>query len=562
MPIYNHFQYRLSFAAESGRGGYLELAAGGGAVVNTRAATESATILPGARSIGLANVTGLAAGDYVQIEVDNTIPTVEIRRIVSVDATNTRIYLDYPLGFSHSATVTVAEYNVVSNGATGINLVTFLPGVYTNITAPDLNVGIDPQYSISTSQFRNWNYAYPSKSSFIGTIPDMILLNGYPLRFAIGGVYTTVTGSFSGGSSTLSANSIKGQREIFVGSALNFAIDDFILIGDNSGNTNEVRRISHISGTALRLNYPLMFAHTAGDQVREIAAGAIYTHTIREFAELDTITWEIRARDTGETAANDFARRYVGGIVNQATISAKEGDMLRMSWDEVIFTDLLHNQVAHSSVTGDIERSSRAMQIPSVGGDLSTGLGTLVFGGLDGAATSYPTTEPYYFSQGNISLFGINFARVRGFSLSIQNNIQPFYAIRSLPNERTPFLLLESMRNYKLNVNLAMEDSIANTSTTRTLWKELILEGNYGSVGATEALQGFSIELLFTRGVNDTIRIRSPIDQAPSSSYEDQGCFFMQASHDKADVSPLEVSGEILMRNLEIVITDAVGVYP
>ena len=39
-----------------------------------------------------------------------------------------------------------------------------------------------------------------------------------------------------------------------------------------------------------------------------------------------------------------YKRRYIGGIVDSATISASEGGMLMMSYDSVPFLDMIHNQ--------------------------------------------------------------------------------------------------------------------------------------------------------------------------------------------------------------------------
>ncbi len=45
--------------------------------------------------------------------------------------------------------------------------------------------------------------------------------------------------------------------------------------------------------------------------------------------------------------------------------------------------------------------------------------------------TGYPTTQPYYFSEGTIKFFGQEFARIRSFSISISNGEEPRYYIRN-----------------------------------------------------------------------------------------------------------------------------------
>jgi len=55
--------------------------------------------------------------------------------------------------------------------------------------------------------------------------------------------------------------------------------------------------------------------------------------------------------------------------------------------------------------------------------------------------------EPYYFSQGQVKLFGSVIARVRSFSLSINNNEEPrYYLKRTMGRHRGPSEILEQRR--------------------------------------------------------------------------------------------------------------------
>ena len=578
MALYFPNQVLVSFAGEAGRGGYLETTAGGGAAVNTRntvAVTTTYSLPPGSRSarVAEADIVGLSSGDYIQLETNNTSPHVEVRRIIgitnesSVDPlSNDTIWFDAPTGFPHPNVVALAEYNVITNGVTGTSLITFLPGVFSTINLPDL----DPEFhfilSFNTDRLRNWEYTYRGQHVLTGSMDDIILLNGFPLRFGIGSIATVASALDASPTPILtqSADTRKGDREITVNSAVGLIVGDIIQVG--TGTTAEVRRIAHINVDALRLNYPLFYIHDAvgmgAEAVRRVPSTAFYQHTIREESALDTMTWNVIFRDTGSTAANDFTRRYIGGIANRTTISAAEGGMARIGWDEIIFMDVVHNQAVHSSVSGDITKSTRALRNPTIGEDLSSSLGGATFAGIDTATTTYPTTEPYYFSQGTLTAFGISFARVRSFELTIDNNIKPHYCIRGLPAEREVFFYEEGRREYRLRATIAMEDSITATSNTRTLWKELILQGNYTAIGAVPTLTGISLQLLFIRGANDIIRVRSPIDQAPSSAFNDQGVFLIRAGHPLGGEFPTQVEIEMVLRNLEIYIEDRLPVYP
>ena len=209
---------------------------------------------------------------------------------------------------------------------------------------------------------------------------------------------------------------------------------------------------------------------------------------------------------------------------------------------EVQFVDEMHNQRFHSSFgggTSEIVKYNRAMYPPTV---------------------SYPSTEPYYFSQGEVKLFGQTLARIRNFSLSISNNLEPRYYIQDNSVDRTPYEIQENRRVYAMTATIALPDSTAAaTSTTANLFKELLLEGDYGTV-ASPNYKGFNILLTFTRGTSDTIVITIP-PSAAATGGNAQGAIIRSAKHSIGAESPLQVPVDIMFRRLKIVCTDAVGVY-
>lgn len=538
-PIYRPEQARLSFASEAGLGGYFE-AASRATLSNATTINQTGGTNPGDRSVVLAGVGGLAVGDYLQFEAAG-VAIRELRKIVAISGTT--VYLDYPLGFPHANTVTVSE---AAGAITGSSYLTFLPGVYEAIAAPDLVPELLPQYFLSTTANRNWSYLYRGKQTFSGSIANMILLNGFPLRFPIGRVATT--GSTPTNATTTTAATVRGQLTVPLTVVTGYATGDFFQI--DTGTNAEVRQIISIAALVVTFNYPFMIAHASGAAVNEVVSP--FTHTVSETSELDSVTWHLLMRDTDETAANDLIRRFVGGMINRATISADEGGLLRCSWDDISFVDLVHNQTAHSSVTGEITKSSSVLVAPTgIGGAMPESAGVL-------GTPTYPTTAPYYFSRGSVSLFGITFARIRNFRLTINNNIEPRYYIRDLATERAPADLQENRREYRLEAAIGMEDSLSASATTRTLWKELILEGNY-----TAGLQGFDITLTFTRGTNDTITIRiPPTGITTSNTIERQSTFVVRGPHNIGADAPVQVDAELLFRSMDIAVVDAVAVYP
>ena len=563
--IYRNEQAQLSISGEAGVGGYLETATGTD-VVGGGGSTVSNAAAVGDRYIRAVSVVNYAVGDYIQTVSSDT-SNQEIRRIIRIDGTT--LYLDFPIGFNHASGASLNE--ITAPFTRQANYSTFLPGVYETFKTPDLEPTLLPQYLISTTSLRNFSTIYRGEQKFLGNVSNLILLNGFPLRFPIGGVRTTVTPLVGGASATTIATTAVavGDLRVTLTSAAGYVSGDIIIV-DTIGTNPEVRRVVTLIGSIVVVNYPFLFPHAIGANVDEAGASPIYTHTIVETLVLGTMTWHVQMRDTDGTTANDFVRKFIGGAANRATISAEQGKYLTMSFDDVMFLDLVHNQDRHSTIhaTNDdvVYKSSRALVLPGTGSDQTINNG---IGGALGAASNaltgatFPTNEPYYFSQGDVSLFGVVFARIRDFRLEINNNVQPYYFIRATNLLRGPSRFVAQKREYRMFVTIAMPDSISANAVTRTLWKELILEGNYDGITGVgpDGNTGFDISLVFTRGTNDTITITSP-PSAAGSGIEAQGCFFIKASHDIGTESPVQVEGEILLRSLQIVVVDSEPVYP
>jgi len=182
---------------------------------------------------------------------------------------------------------------------------------------------------------------------------------------------------------------------------------------------------------------------------------------------------------------------------------------------------------------------------------------------IDSDNVVFPTTEPYYFSQGSVTIFGQEIARIRNFSLSIANNEEPRYYIqRRFGRNRGPTEIREQRREYSLSVTLALPDSTpALTETTARLFNELLWEGDYGP-GSGTGMQGFNLILRFDRGTADSIVITIPDDGAAATGGNEQGAFIRTAPHAISGENPLQVDADVLFRNLKILVTDSEYYYP
>ena len=320
----------------------------------------------------------------------------------------------------------------------------------------------------------------------------------------------------------------------------------------------EIIKILSGSGTAgsSRLAYPLKYDHLT-DAPIQIVSGP-FTHTILETNQLDSIAMNVHMKDSDETAANDFDRRFFGGKVGAATIAAEEGGLMVMGWDTIPFMGGIHNQKLdpNSSITGgDVPFYGITQPIASDNvGSKTTDAST---------AISYPTTDPYYFSQGTVSLFGTEFARVRNFTININNNVEPRYYIERRGDSRLrgPSDIVEMRREYTMDATIALPDTVNSaTSDTTSLFKQLMLEGDYGA-----GMKGFNIQLVFTRGTNDTITIDIPGDGASTGAavgLDQQGAYLLEAPHPIDGSNPYEVSASMMFRNLKITVVDSEPMYP
>ena len=445
--------------------------------------------------------------------------------------------------------------------------VKFVAGAYESVTLPDPISEWNPRYFLNQHNDRNWTAMYRGRETLQGSASNIILLSGVPLVYLLGSVShsggtaartlvtTALDGAHSSGDDTIEVDNVTG-----------------IIAGDTITIGGESATVSSVAGNTITLSSGLA-ADKADNAVvtrAAIAAGGTSTHVIYEAPTPTYMDWDLQLRDSGNNTTvpdsnNDFVRRYLGGVVNRGTISADEGGLLMMSWDDVIFLDMVHNQANSDSISG-ISRyhdfSSTVKSASSIGPS-----------GSD--AIFYPETDPYYFSQGVVSFFGIPFARVRNFRLEINNNIEPRYYIEDRGGGRGPTEFQAQNRELTLSVTMAMANTIAATNTERTLWKEFILQGNYEVTNSPAKLQGFEVSLTFEKGTGDSITMVSPyigsssvtsstntlstLRNSPGTAFGTNGCFFRRVSHNLGTESPIQVDGEVVMRNVVMIVNDNIA---
>jgi len=589
MAIYRADKAVMSFGTEAAQGGTPEGATAvsgtGGSLGACVLDMPTAGLAAGSMKLefdGEDSAGRITAGEFIQIGGSAT-QEKEVRRVefreAATTATEGTLHLDAPTAFFHPDNTVIAVVTGIDTTTAATNkldkFTTFIPGVYESIDVPDPEMNIEPRYLLGTSSNRNFYSAYKSSQSYNGGIGSFTLLNGWPLRFPIGKITSIAKADSSPltGRTYLSANTKKGDYWVTVNSATNLAAGDVIAIDHEdtpvSTHVCELRRIVEVSSTSLRLNYPLHFDHTSDSgttqiqEVNESAAGLYYQHDVWEQTELDTVSWNVLLRDSGDTTANDIIRRYYGGKIGGASIAASEEGMLTMSWDSVPFLGMNHNQADHSAVS-DSAYPTSSQDMP--GFELLQTIDDTDIGDTSTVTLkdrAYPSTNPYFFSDGTLSLFGTSFARVADFNISIDNAVESRYYINTRHGKlnRGPNEHREGARSYNMSATLALPDSTSSSANSRTLFKELLLEGDYGT-NTVPSHSGFDITLSFSRGTNDSIVFTIPNDSTAAKGGNEQGAFLTSATHNIGGSGILSVDANMFFRNMKIQIKDSALLYP
>ena len=603
MGVYRSDQAQLTFAAEfGGQGADAEMIE---ATVSGSTALLAADVSSGSRTITVDTIAtaALVVGDFIRIgtvagTASATVNEHEVRRVEALSGTQQvgtspgnviTVLLDRATAFIHANNEEVKEATAIGGDATRndkAKYITFIPGVYETVDTPDPEMTIEGRRFLSTQSKRNFSVAYAGQQSLNGSLTDFVLLNGWALRFPIGKIVTTPS-ALAG--TTILLNGATKKGDVYISAdgtnVSNLAVGDYINIDDGSSTVSEVRRIiAEPAADTFKLDYPLQFDHDDDVSIDEVSTSAYYTHVITETTDLDSMSWHVHMKDSTETAAKDFNRRYIGGMVNSATISAEEGGMVTMSWDDVEFLNMVHNQQEQTTVgTNLYNGASIQANMPRFGlmqqidkDDINMGA-MAVGSGNDGSG--YPSTQPYYFSQGTIKYFGVEFARIRNFSNSIDNNNEArYYMGRQGARSRGPYEIHEGARDYSLSASVVLPDAdfdanaaynVSNLQTGATeLFKQLLLEGNYGGSTQATAMAGMTATLQFTRGTNDFIYIDIPTSStagtptAGSNALNSQGMFINSAQHSITGDNPFQVDISAIFQGLKITIQDSVPVYP
>ncbi len=188
----------------------------------------------------------------------------------------------------------------------------------------------------------------------------------------------------------------------------------------------------------------------------------LINHVLRPVAGndelVDPFTLYVAYRDTG--GSTQLERYFLGGKVNRATVQAAEGQELRLSVDEMLFLSMQTTRANNDT----------SITPPGPASDL-------------GASA----TGRYLFASGTVTIAGVTFDRVRRFSLSVDNQLEPRHYIQrdGTTGLLHPNDLIEGRRVWRLEIDVDIVNPASGGDLE--LWDFLINQGasGQGNQGAT-----------------------------------------------------------------------------
>jgi len=607
MAIYRSDQAVFSFASEAALGAMPQretVAASDDAQVAsgdalTAAANAGDTTIYVTEAGGLYPATNpLGKGSYIIFnvtEADKTHGPYEIRRVLRRIATSgaaDTLELSAPLGFNHAVGCPIsfideAKYGDVSNvdvqphslllSGDGTHktpeLISWIPGIYETIDTPDVEESYEPRYMLGSATKRNPFTFLRQQQNYTGSVAGVTLLNGWALKYAFGevesnGATNNTNADIDIGSGTWThANCNKGDVWVHIHgtAAMDIPNGTYLQFTPTANGIVEGRTIRKIvqGGSAtysgngyVRVNYPMPFALT---DTNTAAAATVQTlnlggdaptqimHTMREDVVLPSFTWNVNVIDSDGAAS--FQRRYYGGKLDSLTMSGEEGGLLVMDWDSATFLGMVHNQSDAYLAATPMERYHPMSSVTP------TKVGVPED---DEAGGILPTTQPYYFHEGVMTFFGSTIARVRSFSISVSNSLEPkFYMKENIEGggERGPTDIFEGPRDYSMTATISLEDSLTGSGiNNETMFKQMIKQSTVG----------FAITMEFRRAgsTGDFIRFTIPNDGVANEGIGTQGAFINSAPVNIDGSNPLEQNISMVFPSMKVEVSDHEPFYP
>ncbi|QDP65165.1 MAG: hypothetical protein GOVbin140_66 [Prokaryotic dsDNA virus sp.] len=446
-------------------------------------ATESSKVVTHNNS-GIKLVNGLYVG--CRLKLEDTSNTIEYHTITA--NTDTTLTIEATTSLTGNLSATILQFGAPVPAAQISSKETLLSDNWLGLVNTFTPFTVDAemkQLNLAVSGTRNFSHQFKGAETVSGGSLDISLNNGTWLYYALGTKTFSATQQLNSGNTAVTLALSQENGKVYyddTNKTFHRYTDNLLNPETSTTDTNMKKMIENG-------DVEYTFSESNGDDLPSFALDVSYNKASNTDLVVDS------------TDGTDmYSRVFTGCQVNTFTMSFEESQELKCSMD------LVSRRAFDSPVAYAPHR-----KIQGVGGT------TTLF--------NYNANDniPYMFSDGTITLFGQNYARVKSGTLTINNNITPQRFVgntsREIMSAHVP-----GQRTYELSLSLLITDT--------KLWSELRQQDEYNDDNGT-------IKLRFEKDSNDYIEIELDdyIIQSLEVPFPD-------------DKGPIEVSATISARKL------------
>ncbi len=461
------------------------------------------------------SLTGiLTAGDFVSIHANTPASATVLGKVISLSADGKTILLHQSGGSSASDTHEIYWGKDTTSASSDTKIYTVSPRVLSNNwIGLTNNVGI-PQVEVETKQVnlalagsRNYSYQYRGMETAGAASLDINLNHGSWLHYAFGSL-SSVSLSHTDKThvSAFKCVDAKDTNKHNTYAGFNTGADR-----DTSGHTANGKFHRVLKGTEA-LCPPLLPNTGAGlltnpstnDGV--LLNGITYNFSERNDNKLPSFGLELLVQkgsaldgtgkslmvDRNTYSENVFAQIYPGCVVSDMQLTANENEELKATLNlnvkRVFEAPAGYVGKCYDATNNDTSEFKNLLNFGQ-----QTGRGTTVNSDLDQSFI-----DPFFFSNGTISLFGQEFLKVGSFTMSLQNTLTDKRYIGQYNRQIKDYV--PGLRTYELTLQAMVTD--------RRIFDELRrLSPHRFTLGEGDDGSNAKIELLFTKSNGESIKL-------------------------------------------------------
>jgi len=381
-------------------------------------------------------------------------------------------------------------------------------GLVNTVTAPSVDIEMK-QVNLALAGTRNYSYQYKGMETAGEASLDINLNHGSWLYYALGNLNSITldnTPSTHAGTNAFQVSDSVDNTQHNVYAGITTDADDYDTTGHTSATNGKFHRV--LKGTQT-LCPPLLPFTAAGkialpDVSNGLASGLVtYTFSERNDAVLPTFALELtneKASNLGSAPRVDrntynetvYSQLFPGCMVNSMTLTANENEEVKGSIN-------LNVKRAFECPDGYVSKAYDATNNDTTEFKRLFNFGQQTGKDTDVTEARHSLLEPFYFSDGTVSLFGANFMKIQTVSMTITNNVTDKRYIGQYNKQIK--MAVPGQRTYELTITAQVTD--------RRMFDELRRQSGHRSnltleADGTNAL----IQLLFTKENGERIKLQ------------------------------------------------------